>query len=83
MGEIDMGACRGHGGAGLSRTLNLSKASVAQHLSLPTKLLRSEESSNPLAMDLCIPLGLAHDDTVTAELRSTGPASTAGVGRAR
>jgi hypothetical protein len=54
---------------------------------LATEPVRSEGSSNPLVMDLCIrcmPAQLAHDDdTVTAGLRRVGAASTAGEGTAR
>jgi hypothetical protein len=54
---------------------------------LATEPVRSEGSSNPLVMDLCIrcvPAQLAHDDdTVTAELRRIGAASTAAEGTAR
>jgi hypothetical protein len=82
-----MSACRGCGGSNLSRVLDLSKMTAPQHFPLATEPVRSEESSNPLAMDLCIrcvPAQLAHDDdTVTAELRRVGVASTAGEGTAR
>jgi hypothetical protein len=82
-----MSTCRGCAGANLSRVLDLSKVPAAQHFPLATEPVRSEESSHPLAMDLCIRCGfaqLAHDDdTVTAELRRIGAASTVGEGTAR
>jgi Putative zinc binding domain len=82
-----MSTCRGCGGTHLSRVLDLSKVTAAQHFPLVTEPVRSEESSNPLAMDLCIRCGfaqLAHDDDiVTAELRRIGAASTAGEDTAR
>jgi hypothetical protein len=82
-----MSTCRGCGGTNLSRVLDLSKVSAAHHFPLATQPVPSEESSNPLAMDLCICCGLAqlaHDeDTVTAELRRIGAASTAAEGTAR
>ena len=82
-----MSTCRGCGGTNLSRVLDLSKVPAAQHFPLATEPVRSEGSSNPLVMDLCIrcvPAQLAHDDdTVTAELRRIGAASTAGEGTAR
>ena len=82
-----MSTCRGCGGTNLSRVLDLSNVLAAQHFPLATEPVRSKESSNPLAMDLCIRCGfaqLAHDDdTVTAELRRVRRASTAGEGTAR
>jgi hypothetical protein len=82
-----MSTCRGCGGTNLGRVLDLSKSPVAQHFLSATEPARSEESSNPLAMDLCIrcvPAQLAHDDdTVTAGLGRVGAASTAGEGTAR
>jgi Putative zinc binding domain len=82
-----MSTCRGCGGTNLSRVLDLSKVPAAQHFPLATQPARSEESSNPLAMDLCIRCGLAqlaHDgDTFTAELCRIGAASTAAEGTAR
>jgi hypothetical protein len=82
-----MNTCRGCGDTNPSRVLDLSKVAAAQHLPLATEPVRSEGSSNPLVMDLCIrcvPAQLAHDDdTVTAELRRIGAASTAAEGTAR
>ena len=82
-----MSTCRGCGGTNLSRVLDLSKMTAAQHFPLVTEPVRSKGSSNPLAMDLCICCGFAqlgHDgDTVTAELRRVRRASTAGEGTAR
>jgi hypothetical protein len=82
-----MSTCRGRGGTNLSRVLDLSKVPAVQHFPLATEPVRSEESSHPLAMDLCIRCGfaqLAHDgNTVTADLRRIGAASTAGEGTAR
>jgi hypothetical protein len=82
-----MRTCRGCGDTNLSRVLDLSKVSAAHHFLLATEPVRSEGSSNPLVMDLCIrcmPAQLAHDDdTVTAGLRRVGAASTAGEGTAR
>jgi hypothetical protein len=82
-----MRTCRGWAGANLSRVLGLGKVPAAQHFPLATELVRSEGSSNPLAMDLCIRCWLAqlaHDgNTVTARLRRMGVASTAGEGTAR
>ena len=74
------------GGTNLSRVLYLRKVPAAQNFPL-AEPARSEESSNPVAMDLCIRCVLAHlahdDDAVTAELRRVGVASTAGEGTAR
>jgi hypothetical protein len=82
-----MRTCRGWGDTNLSRVLDLSKVSAAQHFPLATEPVRSEESSNPLAMGRCIrcvPAQLAHDEnTATAELRRIGAASIAGEGTAR
>jgi hypothetical protein len=81
-----MNTCRGCGGTNLSRVLDLSKVPAAQHFPLATTPARSEELSNPLAMDLCIRGGLAqlaHDDNIVAELRRVGAAATAGEGTAR
>ena len=86
-GETAMSTCPGCGGTNLSRVLDLSKMTAAQHFPLATEPVRSKESSNPLAMDLCICCGFAQlghdDDTVTAELRRVRRASTAGEGTAR
>jgi len=82
-----MRTCRGCGGTNLSRVLDLSKVPAAQHFLLATAPVRSESSSIPLAMDLCIRCVLAHvahdDDAVTAGLRRVGAAATAGEGTAR
>jgi hypothetical protein len=81
-----MSTCGGFGGTNLSRVLNLSKVPAAQHFPLATEPVRWEESSNPPAMGLCTRRGLeqlAYDDTVTAELRRIGAASTAGGSTAR
>jgi hypothetical protein len=82
-----MSTCRGCGGTNLSRFLDLSKVPAAHHFPLATEPVRSEESSNPLAVALWIRCGLAQlahdDDDVTAGLRRIGAASTAGEGTAR
>jgi hypothetical protein len=72
------------GGTNLSRVLYLRKVPAAQNFPL-AEPARSEESSNPVAMDLCNRCGLAqlaYDDAVIAELRRIGPASPAAEGTA-
>jgi hypothetical protein len=75
------------GDTNLSRILDLGKVPAAQVFPLATEPVAPEESFNPVVMDLRIRCGLAQlahdDDTVTAELRRIGSASTAGEGTAR
>ena len=71
-----MSVCRGCGGTGLSRVLDVGKVPAADQYPLATEPVRSEESSHLLSMDLCTLCGLAQpsdDDTVTAEPRGIEP----------
>lgn len=71
-----MTACRGCESTDLSRVLDLGNVPAADNFPLIAQPVSAEESSHPLAMDLCSRCGLAqlaHDDTVTSEPRGVEP----------
>jgi hypothetical protein len=71
-----MSACRACGSTGLRRVLDLGNVPAADRFPLATEPVSPDESSHPLAMDLCIACGLAqlaHDDTVADEPRGVEP----------
>lgn len=71
-----MSACRGCGGTGLRRVLDLGTVPAGDDFPPVAEPVRPEESSHPLAMDLCGRCGLAQladDDTATAEPRGIEP----------
>jgi hypothetical protein len=68
--------CRGCGHPALSRVLDLGKVPAADYFPLATDPVRAEETSHPLAMDICHACGLAQlidDDTVAEEPRNIEP----------
>src|SRR5215475_11189634 len=68
--------CRGCGDSALSRVLDLGKVPAADHFPPATDPVRADETSHPLAMDVCGACGLAQlaeDDTVTDEPRGIEP----------
>jgi hypothetical protein len=71
-----MTECRGCGESDLKRVLDLGKVPAADHFPLATEPVRLDETSHPLAMDLCTACGLAQladDDTVADEPRGVEP----------
>ncbi|ABK74184.1 class I SAM-dependent methyltransferase [Mycolicibacterium smegmatis] len=71
-----MNACRGCGKTDLTRVLDLGKVPASDHFPLVTAPVSSEETSHPLAMDMCGSCGLAQladDDTVSDEPRGVEP----------
>jgi Putative zinc binding domain len=71
-----MNTCRGCGDSALSRVLDLGEVPAADHFPLATDLVRPEETSHSLAMDVCSACGLAQlaeDDTITDEPRGIEP----------
>lgn len=71
-----MSSCRACGRTGLTRVLDLGKVPAADNFPPATEPVSPEESSHPLAMDLCSDCGLAQladDDTETAEPRAVEP----------
>src|SRR5947209_8459257 len=71
-----MSTCRGCGGTDLRRALDLGTVPAGDDFPPAAEPVRPEESSHPLAMDICGRCGLAqlaHDDTVTAEPRGIEP----------
>jgi C-methyltransferase C-terminal domain/Putative zinc binding domain len=71
-----MSTCRGCGGTDLRRALDLGTVPAGDDFPPAAEPVRPEESSHPLAMDLCGRCGLAqlaHDDTVAAEPRGIEP----------
>lgn len=68
--------CRGCGATDLNRVLDLGTVPAADYFPPADQLVRADESSHPLAMDLCGACGLAQladDDTVTEEPRGVEP----------
>jgi hypothetical protein len=68
--------CRGCGGTDLRRVLDLGTVPAGDDFPPVAEPVRPEESSHPLAMDLCGRCGLAqlaHDDTAAAEPRGIEP----------
>lgn len=68
--------CRACGCADLDRVLDLGMVPAADNFPPATEAVRPEESSHPLAMDLCARCGLAQladDDTEAAEPRGVEP----------
>jgi hypothetical protein len=71
-----MSTCRGCGGTDLAQVLDLGTVPAGDDFPPAAEPVRPEESSHPLAMDLCGRCGLAqlaHDDTMTAEPRGIEP----------
>jgi hypothetical protein len=71
-----MSNCRGCGDTELHRVLDLGSVPAGDDFPPVTAPVRPEESSHPLAMDLCARCGLAqlaHDDTAAAEPRGIEP----------
>lgn len=71
-----MTGCRGCAESALQRVLDLGKVPAADHFPLATEPVHSDETSHPLAMDVCTACGLAQladDDTVTDEPRGVEP----------
>lgn len=71
-----MRTCRGCGGPDLQRVLDLGNVPAGDDFPPVAEPVRPEESSHPLAMDLCVRCGLAqlaHDDTAPAEPRGIEP----------
>lgn len=71
-----MSTCRACGGTDLRRVLDLGTVPAGDEFPPVAEPVRPEESSHPLAMDLCTGCGLAqlaHDDTVAAEPRGIEP----------
>ena len=71
-----MSTCRGCGGTDLRRVLDLGTVPAGDDFPPLAEPVRPEESSHPLAMDLCGRCGLAqlaHDDTAAAEPRGIEP----------
>jgi C-methyltransferase C-terminal domain/Putative zinc binding domain len=71
-----MSTCRGCEGTDLWRVLDLGTVPAADHFPPATEPVGPDESSHPLAMDLCADCGLAQladDDTETAEPRGVEP----------
>lgn len=69
-------ACRGCGKTDLTRVLDLGKVPASDHFPCVTTNVSPEETSHPLAMDLCGVCGLAQladDDTVADEPRGVEP----------
>lgn len=69
-------ACRGCGGTQLHRVLDLGSVPAADSFPPAEQPVSPEESTHPLAMDLCGSCGLAQladDDTVTDEPRGVEP----------
>lgn len=71
-----MSTCRGCGGTDLRRVLDLGTVPAGDDFPPVAEPVRPEESSHPLAMDLCARCGLAqlaHDDTTATEPRGIEP----------
>jgi hypothetical protein len=71
-----MSACRGCACTDLRRVLDLGNVPAADHFPSAAEPLSPNESSHPLAMDLCTVCGLAQlaeDDTVPDEPRGVEP----------
>ncbi|OBI89253.1 class I SAM-dependent methyltransferase [Mycobacterium sp. 1245805.9] len=71
-----MSTCRGCGGTDLRPVLDLGTVPAGDEFPPAAEPVRPEESSHPLAMDLCDNCGLAqlaHDDTAAAEPRGIEP----------
>jgi hypothetical protein len=71
-----MSTCRGCEGPHLDRVLDLGTVPAADHFPAATDPVGPDESSHPLAMDLCADCGLAQladDDTETSEPRGIEP----------
>ncbi|OBI43799.1 transferase [Mycobacterium kyorinense] len=71
-----MSRCRGCGASILQRVLDLGKVPAADDFPSADMPVSPQESSHPLAMDLCLRCGLAqlaYDDTVAAEPRGVEP----------
>lgn len=71
-----MSTCRGCGGTDLRRVLDLGTVPAGDDFPPVAEPVRPEESSHPLAMDLCASCGLAqlaHDDISAAEPRGIEP----------
>jgi hypothetical protein len=73
---LTVNPCRGCGGTDMHQVLDLGIVPAADDFPPATEPVSPQETSHPLAMQLCVRCGLAQladDDTVTAEPRGVEP----------